>query len=30
MPKLIAMDDQVKDAVAKGLSVFDAFKKFRR
>lgn len=29
MPKLVAMDDKVKDAVAKGENVFDAFKKFR-
>lgn len=29
MPKLVAMDDQVKEAVAQGESVFDAFKKFR-
>ncbi|KAJ5297478.1 hypothetical protein PENANT_c005G03402 [Penicillium antarcticum] len=29
MPKLIAMDDQAKEAVAKGMSVTDAFKKFR-
>ncbi|PKY02622.1 DlpA domain protein [Aspergillus campestris IBT 28561] len=29
MPKLIAMDDKVKDAVGQGMSVFDAFKQFR-
>jgi regulator of RNase E activity RraA len=29
MPKLIAMDDQAKEAVAQGMSVTDAFKKFR-
>ncbi|KAJ5762413.1 uncharacterized protein N7511_005795 [Penicillium nucicola] len=29
MPRLIAMDDQAKAAVAQGMSVTDAFKKFR-
>ncbi|CAI7663482.1 unnamed protein product [Penicillium viridicatum] len=29
MPKLTAMDEQAKDAVARGMSVTDAFKKFR-
>ncbi|CAG8946781.1 unnamed protein product [Penicillium salamii] len=29
MPKLTAMDDQAKEAVANGMSVTDAFKKFR-
>ncbi|KAL2814708.1 hypothetical protein BDW59DRAFT_176355 [Aspergillus cavernicola] len=29
MPKLVAVDDKVKEAVEQGLSVFDAFKKFR-
>lgn len=29
MPKLISMDDQAKDAVAQGMTVTDAFKKFR-
>jgi hypothetical protein len=29
MPKLVAMDDNVKEAVLQGSSVFDAFKKFR-
>ncbi|KAJ5928613.1 hypothetical protein N7466_007569 [Penicillium verhagenii] len=29
MPKLISMDDQAKGAVAQGMSVTDAFKKFR-
>ena len=29
MPKLINMDEQAKDAVAQGLSVTEAFKKFR-
>ncbi|KAF7592452.1 hypothetical protein BBP40_000233 [Aspergillus hancockii] len=29
MPILVAMDDNVKEAVLKGSSVFDAFKKFR-
>ncbi|KAJ5267537.1 hypothetical protein N7478_010345 [Penicillium angulare] len=29
MPKLIAMDDQAKEAVAQGMSVTDAFQKFR-
>ncbi|KAB8254048.1 ribonuclease E inhibitor RraA/Dimethylmenaquinone methyltransferase [Aspergillus pseudonomiae] len=29
MPKLVAMDDQVKEAVSQGSNVFDAFKKFR-
>lgn len=29
MPKLIAMDDKVKEAVGQGSSVQDAFKKFR-
>ncbi|KAL4788184.1 hypothetical protein BJX76DRAFT_345057 [Aspergillus varians] len=29
MPKLIAMDDKVKEAVEQGSSVYDAFKKFR-
>lgn len=29
MPKLIAMDDKVKEAVEQGSSVQDAFKKFR-
>lgn len=29
MPKLVVTDDKVKDAVAKGENVFDAFKKFR-
>ncbi|QRD83000.1 DlpA domain protein [Aspergillus flavus] len=29
MPKLVAMDDKVKEAVLQGSNVFDAFKKFR-
>ncbi|KAF7176995.1 hypothetical protein CNMCM7691_004536 [Aspergillus felis] len=29
MPKLVAMDDKVKDAVSQGMNVFDAFKQFR-
>ncbi|KAJ5156651.1 hypothetical protein N7492_009454 [Penicillium capsulatum] len=29
MPKLISMDDKAKDAVAQGMSVTEAFKKFR-
>ncbi|EAW10535.1 RraA family protein [Aspergillus clavatus NRRL 1] len=29
MPKLVAMDDKVKEAVVEGMSVFDAFKQFR-
>ncbi|KAE8350661.1 ribonuclease E inhibitor RraA/Dimethylmenaquinone methyltransferase [Aspergillus coremiiformis] len=29
MPKLVAMDDNVKEAVRQGSNVFDAFKKFR-
>lgn len=29
MPKLVAMDEKVKEAVAQGMSVTDAFKKFR-
>ncbi|KAJ5994443.1 hypothetical protein N7451_010167 [Penicillium sp. IBT 35674x] len=29
MPKLISMDEQAKEAVAQGMSVTDAFKKFR-
>jgi regulator of RNase E activity RraA len=29
MPKLTAMDDQAKEAVAQGMGVTDAFKKFR-
>ncbi|PYI22495.1 DlpA domain protein [Aspergillus violaceofuscus CBS 115571] len=29
MPKLVAMDDQVKEAVGQGVSVFEAFKRFR-
>ncbi|OJK04155.1 hypothetical protein ASPACDRAFT_39771 [Aspergillus aculeatus ATCC 16872] len=29
MPKLVAMDDRVKEAVGQGVSVFDAFKRFR-
>ncbi|PLB55014.1 RraA-like protein [Aspergillus steynii IBT 23096] len=29
MPKLVAMDDRVKEAVVQGSSVFDAFQKFR-
>lgn len=29
MPKLVAMDDKVKEAVQNGEKVFDAFKKFR-
>lgn len=29
MPKLISMDDKSKDAVAQGMSVTEAFKKFR-
>ncbi|KAJ5545055.1 hypothetical protein N7535_006557 [Penicillium sp. DV-2018c] len=29
MPKLVAQDDQAKEAVAQGMSVTDAFKKFR-
>jgi hypothetical protein len=29
MPKLISMDERAKDAVAQGMSVTDAFKKFR-
>ncbi|OJJ40637.1 hypothetical protein ASPWEDRAFT_166704 [Aspergillus wentii DTO 134E9] len=29
MPKFVAMDDKVKEAVLQGSSVFDAFKKFR-
>jgi regulator of RNase E activity RraA len=29
MPKLVAMDDRVKEAVAQGQEVADAFKKFR-
>lgn len=28
-PKLISMDDQAKEAVAQGMTVTDAFKKFR-
>jgi hypothetical protein len=29
MPKLTAMDDKAKEAVAQGMSVTDAFNKFR-
>lgn len=29
MPKLVAMDDKVKEAVEQGMNVFDAFKQFR-
>lgn len=29
MPKLISMDDQAKEAVAKGMTVTEAFKTFR-
>lgn len=29
MPKLVSMDDKVKDAVLQGSTVNDAFKKFR-
>lgn len=29
MPKLVAMDDKVKEAVLQGSTVNDAFKKFR-
>lgn len=29
MPKLTTMDDKAKEAVAQGMSVTDAFKKFR-
>lgn len=29
MPKLISMDEQAKEAVAQGMTVTDAFKKFR-
>ncbi|PYI34711.1 DlpA domain protein [Aspergillus indologenus CBS 114.80] len=29
MPKLVAMDDRVKEAVGQGVSVFEAFKRFR-
>lgn len=29
MPKLVAMDDRVKEAVGQGVSVLDAFKRFR-
>lgn len=29
MPKLVAMDDKVKDAVSQEMNVFDAFKQFR-
>lgn len=29
MPKLVGMDDKVKDAVEGGMSVFEAFGKFR-
>lgn len=29
MPKLIGMDDKVKEAVGRGMTVFDAFKQFR-
>lgn len=29
MPKLISMDDQAKEAVEQGMTVTDAFKKFR-
>ena len=29
MPKLVAMDDNVKEAVLQGSTVNDAFKKFR-
>lgn len=29
MPKLTAMDEQAKEAVAQGMSATDAFKKFR-
>lgn len=29
MPKLVAMDDRVKEAVVQGMSVFDAFQKYR-
>jgi len=29
MPKLVAMDDKVKEAVLQGETVNDAFKKFR-
>lgn len=29
MPKLVDMDDKVKEAVAGGESVFEAFKRFR-
>ncbi|RAL17562.1 RraA-like protein [Aspergillus homomorphus CBS 101889] len=29
MPKLVAMDDRVKEAVSRGMSVFEAFKQFR-
>ena len=29
MPNLISMDEQAKEAVAQGMTVTDAFKKFR-
>lgn len=29
MPKLVSMDDKVKEAVVGGMSVYDAFKRFR-
>lgn len=29
MPKLISMDDKAKEAVVQGMSVTEAFKKFR-
>lgn len=29
MPRLISMDDQAKEAVAKGMTVTEAFKTFR-
>ena len=29
MPKLVAMDERVKEGVARGMSVFEAFKEFR-
>ena len=29
MPKLVAADDRVKEEVAKGMTVFEAFKKHR-
>ncbi|OJJ49046.1 hypothetical protein ASPZODRAFT_157525 [Penicilliopsis zonata CBS 506.65] len=30
MPKLVAMDDRVKEAVVNGMSVYEAFQKFRK